>query len=953
MIIHWESLVWPKELQQLEHDVKHQRVKLQARELQPPDCDYDEAHLLEDKAQPRAFEGVFEALQPLDGEVQQCQPLGEDTVSQPLEGEETELRFLDGEVMDLPLTEDANKPQPMGCKCTELQVSNIENKKLPSFDGNGQELNPHDAKTRESGPLESKTQVDLESFTDLEVPQESECVHLEAHGGTEISNSKFTNQTNVAAESSQYNDRDASPASVTNYYARKLLHSFSMFAVDNGKIVLRKEATPTSITSGDSFVRESDQETQNSLVTYGTKARKSTLIKKYFGYFGCTHPSPWKNYSSNQFSEESHGDRGENSPLPLVPFQKHSTSSEDLLTIGRRWLSLRWKRVFSSKSLTRQKIPCSVSKQPMRHSSMAIHHDEKHDDNSAQKDDELPGTKGEDGAIQLAGTNAIVYYSTYVFRSAGMTASMLRLSLSFTRKIGLSHKERQSAGKSTGASHHQHAMSYDALGRVFSSYMTEHTSVDAVSEKTLGNEYFKQKKFNEAIDCYSRSIAFLPPVVAYANRAMAYLKIKRFQEAEGSCTEAINLDDHYVKAFSPRATARKKLGKLKESMDDADFALRLEPDNVEIKKQFAEFHSVSFLFNLEDKLRTKTLERRMIPKAILSKMGKYDIELEREGVSVKVEVLDSAELISSWIIDRLKRRLQEEEPIIVGLDLHASKNRWGNCSANSLLVICINDVNCLIVQLKYVDKIPENLKKFLSDGRICFVGVGVDWKVSRGVLPSLGPLVCKMTELSHLAARIRKKPSYCNSNLKALAAAYGVPYEPPALWGYRGGRRINYEARVFSKEEVKTLVHDASVCYKIGQKLVKELHLNDTIQETQELPGDEKTRERQELPTEGPTQETQELPCNDTTQETPELLSEETTQDTQVLPGKETTQDPQELPGEETTQGIIQDTQELPGKKTTQGTTQETQELPGEKTIQGTTQKIQELPGDETTQGTQ
>ncbi|GMH05591.1 hypothetical protein Nepgr_007431 [Nepenthes gracilis] len=103
-------------------------------------------------------------------------------------------------------------------------------------------------------------------------------------------------------------------------------------------------------------------------------------------------------------------------------------------------------------------------------------------------------------------------------------------------------------------------------------------------DKALGNKYFKQKKFNEAIDCSSRSIAFLPPAVAYANRVMAYLKIKRFQEAEGNCTEALNLDDRYVKAYSRRATARKELGKLKESMDDADFALRLEPDNVEIKK---------------------------------------------------------------------------------------------------------------------------------------------------------------------------------------------------------------------------------------------------------------------------------------------------------------------------------------------------------------------------------
>lgn len=41
----------------------------------------------------------------------------------------------------------------------------------------------------------------------------------------------------------------------------------------------------------------------------------------------------------------------------------------------------------------------------------------------------------------------------------------------------------------------------------------------------------------------------------------------RYEEAENDCTEALNLDDRYVKAYSRRATARKELGKLKESME--------------------------------------------------------------------------------------------------------------------------------------------------------------------------------------------------------------------------------------------------------------------------------------------------------------------------------------------------------------------------------------------------
>ena len=41
----------------------------------------------------------------------------------------------------------------------------------------------------------------------------------------------------------------------------------------------------------------------------------------------------------------------------------------------------------------------------------------------------------------------------------------------------------------------------------------------------------------------------------------------RFEEAENDCTEALDLDDRYVKAYSRRITARKGLGKLKEAMD--------------------------------------------------------------------------------------------------------------------------------------------------------------------------------------------------------------------------------------------------------------------------------------------------------------------------------------------------------------------------------------------------
>ncbi|XAR52682.1 hypothetical protein NMG60_11020869 [Bertholletia excelsa] len=154
-------------------------------------------------------------------------------------------------------------------------------------------------------------------------------------------------------------------------------------------------------------------------------------------------------------------------------------------------------------------------------------------------------------------------------------------------------KSNETLSRNLGAARqYDNSGNYDSIRHMSSGFMMEESPPDAVSEKELGNEFFKQKKFNEAIVCYSRSIALSPTAVAYANRAMSYLKLKRYQEAEDDCTEALNLDDRYIKAYSRRSTARKALGKLKESYEDAEFALRLEPQNQEIKKQYAEAKSL-------------------------------------------------------------------------------------------------------------------------------------------------------------------------------------------------------------------------------------------------------------------------------------------------------------------------------------------------------------------------
>eukprot|EP00250_Pteridium_aquilinum_P008086 c17658_g1_i2 orf=292-1866(+) len=130
----------------------------------------------------------------------------------------------------------------------------------------------------------------------------------------------------------------------------------------------------------------------------------------------------------------------------------------------------------------------------------------------------------------------------------------------------------------------------------FSSVLKPQSSdlfINATSEKEMGNNFFKEKKFVQAIECYSRSIALQPSAVSYANRAMAYIKIRRFKEAELDCTEALALDDRYIKAYSRRGTARKELGNYMGAVADAEFALRLEPDNKELKEQYMDAKAMS------------------------------------------------------------------------------------------------------------------------------------------------------------------------------------------------------------------------------------------------------------------------------------------------------------------------------------------------------------------------
>jgi len=109
---------------------------------------------------------------------------------------------------------------------------------------------------------------------------------------------------------------------------------------------------------------------------------------------------------------------------------------------------------------------------------------------------------------------------------------------------------------------------------------------EASAEKERGNDHFKNGRYDQAIESYSRGMKCDPSnAMLPANRAMALLKKGRHREAEADCTLALSLDPTYVKAYQRRATARASLKLYQQAVKDFKKVLELEPNNKAAKTE--------------------------------------------------------------------------------------------------------------------------------------------------------------------------------------------------------------------------------------------------------------------------------------------------------------------------------------------------------------------------------
>jgi len=109
---------------------------------------------------------------------------------------------------------------------------------------------------------------------------------------------------------------------------------------------------------------------------------------------------------------------------------------------------------------------------------------------------------------------------------------------------------------------------------------SEEDKKEAEAFKTQGNDFLRENKFSEALECYNKAIAKDPRnPVYFSNRAAARSKLGDHTQAIEDCRSALAIDCTYAKAYGRMGLAHSELGQFAEARSCYQSAVELEPGN--------------------------------------------------------------------------------------------------------------------------------------------------------------------------------------------------------------------------------------------------------------------------------------------------------------------------------------------------------------------------------------
>ncbi|KAL5248514.1 hypothetical protein ACHWQZ_G017637 [Mnemiopsis leidyi] len=108
-------------------------------------------------------------------------------------------------------------------------------------------------------------------------------------------------------------------------------------------------------------------------------------------------------------------------------------------------------------------------------------------------------------------------------------------------------------------------------------------------EKNKGNEAFKSGDFEESINYYTNSIEIHPTAATYNNRGLAKIRLERFYKAIEDFDWVLDKEPDNIKALLRRADAHEKIGQMKEAHADLQRSVIVDENNKRAKQLLEEF----------------------------------------------------------------------------------------------------------------------------------------------------------------------------------------------------------------------------------------------------------------------------------------------------------------------------------------------------------------------------
>ena len=126
----------------------------------------------------------------------------------------------------------------------------------------------------------------------------------------------------------------------------------------------------------------------------------------------------------------------------------------------------------------------------------------------------------------------------------------------------------------------------------------------AKAKKDEGNNFFKNKQYEEAIQKYSEAIELDPTdVTFFSNRSACYAALLKWQEAADDGKQCIIVDKNFVKGYFRQALGLQNLGQIENAIEATKRGLGIDSGNADLKRMSRE---------LEETLRLKKVDASIV-----------------------------------------------------------------------------------------------------------------------------------------------------------------------------------------------------------------------------------------------------------------------------------------------------------------------------------------------------